>query len=197
MNVYHFSDTGRLPWIVSTDELRPGANAVGGYPSPEFIWATSDARGSRTAAGGAQGYREDKVRLVRFTVDAADFEPWSGIGARYPAWTPEQIARLENSARRKGDDPATWWCRVDPLPLARTVLIETRAYRGPGWQPWITSLVVLADRDDMLGVVLGGEAFLSRKVTIANGRTGYETTSIPARALDVRVKLARPSLGLL
>jgi hypothetical protein len=98
MNLYHFSDTGRLPWIVSTDELRPGANVLGGYPSPEFIWATSDARGSRTAAGGARGYREDACRLVRFTVDAADFEPWSGIGARYPAWTPEQVARPHGGA---------------------------------------------------------------------------------------------------
>jgi hypothetical protein len=67
------------------------------------------------------------------------------------------------------------------------MLIETRAYRGPGWQPWIEqgSLVVLADRDDMLGVVIGGEAFLSQKVAVADGRTAYATTSIPARGITL------------
>ena len=53
-------------------------------------------------AGGARGYREGLCRLVRFTLDSEDFEPWSGIGSRYPTWTPNQIARLEQSGRRRG-----------------------------------------------------------------------------------------------
>src|SRR5262245_16793805 len=185
MNVYHFSDTARLPWIMSTGELRPDANAVGGYPSPEFVWATSEARGSRTAAGGARGYREDKVRLVRFTLDVADFEPWSGIGARYPTWTPDQIAQLEASAVAKGDDPATWWCRVDPLPLARVILIETRAYRGPGWQPW-TDRTLVVGPEDSVGVVVGDVEFLSKKVTTASGSIAYAMISFPAQELSGR-----------
>jgi hypothetical protein len=84
-HVYHFTDTARLPWILRSGELRPGANRVGGYPDPDFLWATVDSRGARSASGGGQGYREGLVRLVRFTLRAEDFEPWPGILRRYPA----------------------------------------------------------------------------------------------------------------
>jgi hypothetical protein len=31
-----------LPWILSDGELRPGANKIGSYPAPEFVWATTN-----------------------------------------------------------------------------------------------------------------------------------------------------------
>jgi hypothetical protein len=49
--VYHFTDSAHLPWILSDGELRAGANKIGGYPAPEFVWATTEDRGSRTATG--------------------------------------------------------------------------------------------------------------------------------------------------
>ncbi len=32
MHVYHYTDTGRLPWILQSGELRPGRNKIAGYP---------------------------------------------------------------------------------------------------------------------------------------------------------------------
>src|SRR5262245_7429709 len=114
MKVYHFTDTARLLFILHDGALRPGRNTLGGYPSPEFVWATTDDRGEPSAAGQSHADRAGRTRLVRFTLRATDFEPWPDITASYPAWTPEQIARLERSAPR-GSDPSRWQCRVAPL----------------------------------------------------------------------------------
>jgi len=48
--VSHLTDNARLPWILRSAELRPGANRIGGYPDPDFVWATINKRGSRKAA---------------------------------------------------------------------------------------------------------------------------------------------------
>jgi hypothetical protein len=40
--VRHFTDSAHLPWILSDGELRPGANKIGSYPAPEFVWATTN-----------------------------------------------------------------------------------------------------------------------------------------------------------
>jgi len=116
--VSHLTDNARLPWILRSAELRPGANRIGGYPDPDFVWATINKRGSRKAAGSSPSYRRGYSQLVRFTLHATDFEPWRRIVQRYPAWTPDLIARLEQSG---GEPPALWYCRADPLPRARAL----------------------------------------------------------------------------
>ena len=62
--LYHFTDTAHLPWIFMAGELRPGLNRIGNYPSPEFVWATTDARGDRSAAASKQGVREGLTRAA-------------------------------------------------------------------------------------------------------------------------------------
>lgn len=179
--VYHYSDTVRLPWILSAGELRSGANAIGGFPAPDFVWATTDKRGSKTAAGGVQGYRDGRCHLVRFILNIEDFEPWSGIGQRHPTWTPDQIARLEQSGRRRGDDPTTWWCRVEPLPLARSVAIETKAYRSPNWIALSERTLVAEADGEGLGVVVNDTVFLSRRGTTERGAVRYTAATFPLR----------------
>jgi hypothetical protein len=137
--VYHFTDLVRFTWIAASGELQPSRNKAGGYPDPDFVWATTDGRGCRTAAGLGNWSREQVKRdielpVVRLTLDAEDFEPWRAIAPRYPAWTPRHIDALEASAIKRRDDPRTWRCRVEPLSLSRVRLIEARTYTS-SWRP--------------------------------------------------------------
>jgi hypothetical protein len=68
MTVFHFTDTARLPWILATGELRPGRNAIWDFPSADFLWATTDARGDRTASVDRKALRKGFTREVRFTL---------------------------------------------------------------------------------------------------------------------------------
>jgi hypothetical protein len=52
--LYHFTNTARLLWIVGAKELRPNCNQIGGFPSPDFLWATTRSQGDRTASGNAR-----------------------------------------------------------------------------------------------------------------------------------------------
>src|SRR5467141_1366758 len=133
-NVYHFTDFARLPWIIESDDLRPGRNKIGDFPDPDFLWATTNNRGSRTASAWQQTALEWELPLVRLTLDATDFEAWRVVVARYPAWTPDQIRRLEVSGLQIKDDPRTWRCRVEPLPLSRVARFEARTRNTP-WRP--------------------------------------------------------------
>jgi hypothetical protein len=179
-HVHHFTNTARLPWILSSGELRPGANAVGKFPDPEFVWATTDHRGSRTAAI-RPGYRDGTWLLVRFTLSIDDFKPWARIPSLYPTWTPEAVERLERSGRKMGDDPAQWWCRIEPLPLSRAVAIETKAYRDPTWTA-LRSREVIHLPDGMLGIVIGKTLFCSKQFEESDGRTGYLAMVAPVPA---------------
>ena len=80
--IYHFTDTTRLPWIVAAGELRPGRNQIGGYPV-DFLWATTNCHGDRTAAG-MLGYRHGASALVRIALHEEDFETWPAILERFP-----------------------------------------------------------------------------------------------------------------
>jgi hypothetical protein len=180
--LYHFTSTARLPWILSSSELQPGANAVGKFPNPEFIWATTDYRGSRTAAIGP-GYRDGTWLLVRLTLSADDFEPWARIPSLYPTWTPEAVERLERSGRKMGDDPAQWWCRAGSLPLSRIVAIETKAYRASNWAA-LCSREIIGSPDGALGIVIGGTMFFSTQFKESDGRTGYLVGSYPASGAE-------------
>ncbi|RYC29295.1 hypothetical protein D3273_24605 [Lichenibacterium minor] len=177
MNLFHFSDTSRLPWIMSSGELRPGGNKAGGFPSPEFVWATTNLLGDASASvAGGDPYITGKVRHVRFTFDSALFTPWSEIPDHYPQWTPDQVRRLE-SYTEGASDPKTWWCSPRPIQREDWSTIHSRSYRDNRWQVLspTSEIARMADEHGMtwLGVEVVGRPFVSAKVTAPDGRTGY------------------------
>jgi hypothetical protein len=83
-HLYHFTSSAQLPRIVRSGELRPAVFV--GQP-PDFVHATNNENGERTAAGWwtwEKDYRAGTIRRVRFTLAAGDFEPWLTVLARYP-----------------------------------------------------------------------------------------------------------------
>jgi hypothetical protein len=89
--IYHFTDSARLPWILHDGHLNPGRCRLGGFPDPDFLWATTSPRGDRTASGGIGGYREGVTRLVRITLPLDDFTPWRQAANNHPEWTVDHI----------------------------------------------------------------------------------------------------------
>jgi hypothetical protein len=175
--VYHFTDTVRLPWIVASGELRPGRNQLGNYPDPDFLWATTNSQGDRTASA-FRTYRNGTSALVRLTLPEEDFEPWPGIAARYPQWTPEQITRLEARARKLGETDFWRWCaRVEPLPLFRILSAEAKTYTGR-WQP--IELVCLTNHRDprVRGVHILDAVYCSIQLIQPGSPTTYAATKM-------------------
>jgi hypothetical protein len=84
MRLYHHTDTAHLPWILTTNELRPGRSSIGGFPNPDFLWATTDAQGDRTSMAGhsRELYRRGVICAVRFTLAADEARPAKPIGLR-------------------------------------------------------------------------------------------------------------------
>jgi hypothetical protein len=174
MELYHFTCTARLPWIVADRELRPGRNKIGGFPDPDFLWATKRSQGDRTASA-MQGYRKGKTALVRLTVRVEDFEPWPAITARSPQWTTKHMRVLEASARNLGEDIGCWYARVDPLPLSRFIRAEAKSYAGK-WKVVQLSSLQHPTHSTFRGVVLNDEVWFSAQDVREDGQpTGYHT----------------------
>lgn len=181
MSLYHFTDTARLPFILQSGTLKPGRNKIGGFPDPDFLWATTQAVGDYTASG-TQAYRSGQTRLVRFTLQRKHFRPWPEITTDYPQWTPTHIERLEHAARELSN-PADWFCRAEPLALSEVLEIETRSWRS-GWVPLESRKVVrIEGMPGALAVTAAGRVFISRQVEIQNGTVAYEFWSAPAADL--------------
>lgn len=175
--LYHFTDTARLPWIIRSGELRPGRNKAGGFPDPDFLWASSLAIGDRSAsATTGEAYRDGTVWHVRFTLREEDFFPWSEAPDRFPVWTPEHVTRLEVSGGRMKAHPDTWWCRSDPLPLSRILSIHVRSYQNNRWK--LIPLPGSFTRGESAGVVIGDRVFASREFQDPRGVTGYEVARV-------------------
>ncbi len=176
--LYHFTDTARLPSILSSGELRPGRNAVGNFPDPDFVWATTSDQGDRTSSGAhsREAYRLGQIRMVRITLAPEDFVPWREIVSRYPSWTPDHVARLERSANGKSS-PADWWCRADPLARGRWRGIETRSWSVNRWVPLPTDLhpncIGLPTGDRVMSLVIGDVLYASAQVVMPSGALGY------------------------
>jgi hypothetical protein len=120
-----------LPRIIRSGELRPAP-----YQPRDFVHATSNQNGERTAAGfwyWNDVYRAGHLRRVRFTVAAEDFEPWLDVYARFPEWTSDMIERLQKTAGEQLTQTSEWYCRSEPLPLANVIAVDTRAYLGHKW----------------------------------------------------------------
>jgi len=163
---YHFTDTARLPWILQSGELRPGANRIGGYP-PDFLWATINKLGSRSASGNySRSYRSGAIHLVRFTLHADDFEPWHEIVRRYPAWTPDHVERLEQA----GAEPSSLWrCRDASLPRSHWIEIATRTYTNNAWRPLALDVSPTPCGDGFLGIVVDKRLYASRQIDQGEG----------------------------
>jgi len=172
--IYHHTDSSHLPYILQSGELRPGRNALGGFPNPDFLWATTDGRGDPSATtrygNGMLGYRTGQTLMVRFRLAEEDFEGWPDIIARFPAWTPAEAKRLEACAPREAR-PQDWRCRAEPLPRSRWLGIDTKSYTGP-WQPFTGGLFQAGQG---LGVAIDGHAYLSQQIMLADGRIAYRT----------------------
>jgi hypothetical protein len=195
-HVYHFTDTCRLPWILHSGELRAGLNRIGGFPC-DFLWATTDSTGDRTAScnGNARAfYRDGVTRWVRFTLDAADFETWPATLQRFPEWTPEHVARLERVALESDVSPATWRCRPMPLPLGKVLCIETKSYSS-GWHV-LQDAKVLEDGEDARGVVIDGRIYSSQRLPRDDALLPERYRVAAPRVLLSRVPRSRRLAGL-
>ena len=176
-NVYHFTDTGRLPWILDTSELRPcRMKKLGGFPD-DFLWATTNENGAQTASVfyEGSGYKEGQVWLIRFTLSATDFEPWPEATKRNPAWTKAHIERLNGNLN--GDNPADWWTSCGSLGRSKWLSIHARSYLHPVWREIPRGLVVHAGTHPAKGfpiktIMWGGRAFSSMR-TSENPRMAY------------------------
>jgi hypothetical protein len=184
MVVFHFTNTTRLPWILQSGELRPGTSRppppnyvgpphyrIGGYPPPDLLWATADDRGWDCLIPATySNYRSGQTRMVRFTLQAEDFEPWRDITRRFPAWTTEQIVRLERSAQSPsavfgGRTKALLWCyRTKPLERNRWVAIATRGILDVDWKPFSLDAAVISGPEGILGLKIDVELLFSRRI---------------------------------
>ena len=173
--VYHFTDTGRLPWILRDGVLKPGRNRIGNYPDPDFFWATTSPIGDRTASASVEALRSGLTRSVRFALRAEDFEAWPKVVEQFPAWTPDQVARLERAARG-ASSPREWRCRVEPLPANPWVGIETRSYTDRTWRPIDPAAKVEALDAETIGIWIEGKIYTSAKVEGPNGATGFRVS---------------------
>jgi hypothetical protein len=138
--VYHFTSTSHLPWILKAHKLVPNHDNSLDFPSSYLLWATTNAEGDRSIPSifkrtYIDEWERDFVRLVRFTLDIGDFEPWLEIIKRFPQWAPKDVKLTELEDDSVWDiPPSTWQCRTEPLPMERWLAVETRTQSGP-WKP--------------------------------------------------------------
>lgn len=179
--IYHFTDSARLPWILRDRELTPGRCKIGGFPDPDFLWATGSPHGDRSASGGGKGYRDGITRLVRIALRPEDFLPWRAAATEHPDWTDEHVAQLESTAVAMGmrqSDFDQWYCRALPLSADRFLSVETRSYANNSWKPLPiidgSSLVYAKVGDQVAaGLAIGGVTYFTVRHDAGHGRRGY------------------------
>ena len=195
--------TAHLPWILAARELRLGRNLVGKAPR-EFIWATSNPQGDRTCSAMCkhpnnrtiQGLRSGDLRWVRFTLDpeAHGFFPWREVGERFPEWTPAEIRRFNSQAAVWGQSTADWYCRPAALPI-KGLEVHTRTWRDKRWKPLTSSRAAVSpDLDDALGVEIGGDIYMSKKITGPQGHAGYISLRLPSGEYKLETTINRPPI---
>jgi hypothetical protein len=171
-NVYHFTCTARLPWIIATRELQSYRDPISDFPNPDFVWATTRHQGDRTAAG-MKGYRSGATALVRLTLSAGDFELWPEITNRFPQWKPDHIRRLEAAARSMGEtNTASWRARAEPLPISRIIEAEAKSYTGRWRAVELHDFLQHPSDPAVRGVVVNEVVYYAAQY-IAAGHTGY------------------------
>jgi hypothetical protein len=171
--VYHFTDTVRLPWILASGELRPSRSTVPPYLKHDFLWATSNRNGSQTATlmNAPKAYKSGTINIVRFTLPASLFEFYLTAISRYPEWSSDHVRTLEQTAREKGEDPDAWHVADAPIPSTSWVAIEMRSYANPAWIPIDPPVL---KRGDELGVIINDRPFFSTRFALpGSGRIAY------------------------
>jgi hypothetical protein len=197
--VYHFTDNARLPWILQSRELRPARNRIAGLPDRDFLWATDNPDRSPSASVPFDMFREGELLLVRFTLDAAGFEPWREAVARMGYWTPQHPENIERAGHDTGDDPSTWYCRGGSLPPQRWLAVEARSHDGE-WTPVDPDAKPLIHWRRGLCVPLLGHALYSKRRDCPMGRPDSPTSvGIKHRhadpdptALGIRARFCKP-----
>jgi hypothetical protein len=179
--IYHFTDTARLPWIITSGELRPVRNKID-PASTALLWATTDPRSDRSASAmsgsSSDAYRAGKSRLVRFALDPAAFFPWCDLKQHFPDYPQAAIDRLERNAFAMGQrDTSVWYCRAEPLRVAGCT-IATRSRADPRWRPLGAPVRIYAvEGGAWLGVEIEGLVYFSRQSDGPDGEACYETRS--------------------
>jgi hypothetical protein len=190
--LYHFTTSARLPRILRSGELRVPDYRDAGHPGRDFVWATSDPNGERTAAGaiGTWGpeYRGGRLCRVRLTLGGDGFEPWREMVARYPGWTSDVIERYELTARRHEQSTAVWHCCPDNVPVAEIQTADARTYLGHSWRPFDLAQCRIkqatggpADADCM-GIEIDGKEYWSERTAAASGFDQYRLLDTTAAA---------------
>jgi len=174
-HVYHYSDTVRLPWILDAGELRPTNNPMSGYPTPDFLWATTSDKGSPTAtlANRKELYKAGIMLVVRFTLDTEDFSGWPALAIDHPDWTALHISILNRTGAEMGDDPRTWRCRIGALDKSRWVAIHLRSYSNPRWFELPAETVVRKNKDIREVEIPDLGNFASQRFKNAANQTAY------------------------
>jgi hypothetical protein len=176
MNLYHFSDSAHLPWILRSGHLRPGQNLIGEFPE-EFLWATANRHGDPTAtASFGDLYKSGAIFLIRFTLNEGGFFPWSKVEDFRPAWTPAHVATIERAAR--GAKTVDWWCRCEPLELEDVLSIEARSYSDNRWREADRVVEEVNEQGKKwLGTSFNGRRYFSARHINENGTNGYTVGS--------------------
>ncbi|MCK4207180.1 hypothetical protein J3U99_20640 [Brucella pituitosa] len=180
-NVYHFTTSAQLPWIIDSGELRQSIVKVSDFPNPDFIWATSDSRGDRTATGMmADAYRDGGLMMVRFTLSARDFFPWASVQSHNASWNNKHVEKLEKIAKADGVNPANWWCRDENLDLDKVLIIHWRSYANNTWKVFDgTGLGQVQQGGGLWRTVeLGGKTYASTKVVGPQGQDAFNIGTI-------------------
>lgn len=176
-DLYHFTNLARLPWIVAAGELQIGNNRKGDFPDPDPLWATTDARGDRTATGCIEYFKHHSV-LVRMTLDPEDFGDWREVLAACPEWTSAHMDRLAKIGLEMRGDPTKWRARLTPLPLAKVKATHIKKYSG-SWETTEIETSVAAGS----GIALYGEhVHLSMPFLTPTGVVGYHYSVVPGEA---------------
>jgi hypothetical protein len=190
-NLYHFTDTMRLPRILRSVKLRPAPCVDAMAGARDFVHATSNQDGEKTASttGGdpdSKFYRGKFYAKVRFTLDADDFEQWMTVVDRYPEWTLNMIKALCDRGHKYGSSPYSWYARAEPLPLDKVVAVHTMEYPDNNWRPFdlsVTKISTVQDGPDIMGVRIGDRIFFSDQYVDPEGITWYRLKpSVPVAA---------------
>jgi len=196
MKAFHFTSSMHLPWILSVGELRPSLNRIGDFPSPDLVWATTDANGDRTATARTAhaAYRAGKMMLVRITFDASEFFSWSEVLDRFPQWTSRHVASLEHAAQTSGANPATWLCRSEALKLDRANAIDVRSFRNNVWRP-VKSLEVRkpSNSSDWLVMEIDGKPYASQRTNGDKGAEAFTPGELTVSFRDLSIVATPPA----
>jgi hypothetical protein len=170
MSVFHYTSILHLPHIIAAKALMPGRGIMGGFPQPDFLWATKSYNVDRTATCFNEQYRTGKMPIVRLTLPEAEFGLW---GEALGEWPEYDVNRLEASAKALGVDPRAWRVRKNSLMLDTGALqaVDYRYYNGT-WR-LLEHMRVQIINDDTLAIELGSDVFVSRKVLKRHAPTVY------------------------